>query len=365
MRFFGVIIILGLLSNHAFAVQVKGLYAAIEPVQTQAVKERRAAVRKAINRVVQKVTGRVEVLNNAALQSALSNVDSYIEQFQYLKADGDAEGFKLRVKFQKAAIDGTLQQYGFPIWGANRPAIMVWLAVESGSKRYLVGEATSKTAALLQKVANQSGVPIILPLLDLQDQRALDFNDVWGLFSERIVQASARYGAQQVLFARLLKEQGNSWKISWSFVGNKGRFEGESRQIRLSDALAASLNASAEQLANNYAPRGNSIESHVVLHVSGIKGLADFSRVSRYLAALDVVTKVSWQHVNATEASFVINMSGGVNGLKELIMLNRVLENVNDIQRILPVPVAENNLQAENAQFPLTAPQQTLYYRVR
>jgi hypothetical protein len=353
MRIFGFFIVLMLVPALSHGVQVDGLYKAIEPVATQSAAERKAAITRAISGVAHKVSGRRGVLNNAALQHT----------FQYIQPKTKKEPLQVEITFQKAAIDRALQQFDIPVWGANRPAIAVWLAVDNGNKRYLIGEGATKTAALLQAVAFQSGLPIVLPLLDLQDQQAVQFNDVWGLFSERIVQASQRYGAKQVLFGRLLKEQGGGWKLRWALVNADGKFEGETRQTFLSEAFRESLNSSSELLADIYAPRGNAHVSEVTLMVEGIANLGEFSRISQYLSSLDVVRKVSWQRVNAGKASFVLDMAGDAQGLKEQIALNNVLE---ETYRAGPViPIQRGGEQILNQQVMPYAPRQILSFRVR
>ena len=363
MRIIGFFVVLMLVSTLSYAVEVDGLYKAVVPVATQSANERKAAIKKAINSVAHKVSGRRDVSNNAALQQTLSNVDAFVEQFQYIKPKNKKRPVRLEITFQKAAIDRALQRFDIPVWGANRPAIAVWLAVDNGNKRYLIGEGTKKTAELLKKVAFQAGLPIVLPLLDLQDQQALQFNDVWGLFSERIVQASTRYGAQQVLFGRLLKEQGNGWKLRWVLVNTNGKFEGETRQNYLSEAFRESLNSSAELLADIYAPRGSAHVSEVTLMVDGITDLAEFSRVSQYLSSLDAVRKVSWQRVDANKASFVIGLAGDVLGLKEQIALNNVLEETYSVTPMVPFQRPET--QALGSQALPYIPQQVLSFRVR
>lgn len=365
MRIVVLMVMLMLMSSVAFAVQVDGLYKTVELVQTQAAKERKAAIRQAINRVAQKVTGRADVLDHSGLQAALTNVDAYVEQYQYSKIEKEgATGYLLDITFQKEAVDRVLQQFDMPIWGSNRPAIVVWLAVESNNKRYLVGEGTSKTAALIQKVAKQTGLPIILPLLDLQDQRALEFNDVWGLFSDRVVQASTRYGVKHVLVGRLLKEQGNGWTIRWSFIDDKSQFDGESHQSRLSDAFADSLGASADVLAGIYAPRTNAFASDVILEVMGVSNLEHFSKISQYLSSLNGVSQVNWAQVSPNKASFILKLTGDVEGLKEQIGLSAILEEASIQMPVLLPPQTGVGLQATGAQ-PLMNPHQILYYRAR
>ena len=166
-----------------------------------------------------------------------------------------------------------------------------------------------------------------------------------------------------MLFGRLLKEQGSVWKLRWVLVNTNGKFEGESRQTYLSEAFRESLSSSSEMLAEIYAPRGNMHVSELTLMVDGITNLAEFSRVSQYLSSLDVVSKVSWQRVDANKASFVIGLTGDVQGLKEQIALNNVLAETHPIAPIMPVQIQKP--QALGQQVMPYISQQVLSFRVR
>ena len=97
--------------------------------------------------------------------------------------------------------------------------------------------------------------------------------------------------------------------------------------------------------------------------VEGIAHLGEFSRISQYLSSLDVVRKVSWQRVNANKASFVIDLTGDAQGLKEQIALNNVLE---ETYRAEPViPIQRGGEQIQNEQVMPYVPRQTLSFRVK
>ena len=188
-----------LLSMPLYAVQVDGLYTAKVVVKDQSSSARKLAIKRALQQVVHKVSGRRDT-NKAALFESLANAGSYVEQFQYKKRDG-GQSFWLIVRFQKAGIDQTLQQFGVPVWGANRPSVLLWLAIDEGGRRSIAGaESDSGLAAILTQEVRNMGLHVTLPLLDLADQRDIGFNDVWGGFSEQIQQASRRYGHSQVMF---------------------------------------------------------------------------------------------------------------------------------------------------------------------
>src|SRR5258706_15949695 len=66
-----------------------------------------------------------------------------------------------------------------------------------------MGERLAAVRKELLAVADERGLPVTLPLLDVQDLRAVTFADVWGGFEDRVAAASARYRADALLIGRV------------------------------------------------------------------------------------------------------------------------------------------------------------------
>lgn len=371
MRFWFSILLLGLVTTTVVAIEVDDLYRASVPVSDQSENQRKSAMRVALAQVVQKVTGRQSVVSSAALQQSFANTGSFVEQFQYKKNVIDASlddaplnaGFAISILFHKESIDAVLKQHNIPVWGRNRPSVLTWLAVESGRQRYLVSTDNEGLAALLTQAGENAGLTFTLPLMDLQDQRTVSFNDVWGGFSDRIEAASKRYGVDQIVFARALKSPQGGWKLNWSLLNKQGLFSGQLQQQTLKHSLNAGAASVAEKLADIYAPYGLRSESAVTLNVDGIADLASFARVAEYLAGLESVKKLSWQHVELNKAVFVLAYEGELTVLQDLIRLNNVLaERPLENLPIVPLtPVATGQTATTQA---ASVYQEILYYRV-
>lgn len=318
-------LVLLMLVSPVSAVQVDGLYSASVSVDTQSQAVRRAAIGAALNKVLQKVSGRKSIVNDAELQAALSNKSAYVEQFKYTKKGDDVAGYLLTVSFQKSALDKLLQQFDVPVWGSNRPDVLIWLAVEQGKKRYLVNSESSPIAALLKQVAADTGLAITLPLLDIQDQRAVGFFDVWGGFSDNILQASKRYRAKHVMYGSLLKRTGGGWQLKWTLTQSPSRHADLERADTLGVVVQATFHQAAEVLANIYAPRGDSQKNRVIVEVEGVTTLEEFSEVTRYLSSLDRVKKVNWTQMSGSKLLLELHVVGNGAVLKNIIALNNVL----------------------------------------
>src|SRR5690606_25504380 len=141
-----------------------------------------------------------------------------------------------RVEFNAARVSQALAQRNRPVWGPERPLTLLWVAFDDGfGERVLLGandagvaagsplaELLQTTRAELAAAADERGLPIALPLLDLEDLQALTFTDVWGGFEEPIRAASARYGADSILIGRVrIGDFGP--EVQWLLLGAAGR----------------------------------------------------------------------------------------------------------------------------------------------
>ena len=356
MRFL-VSILLLLLSVPAYAVQLEGLYTAQVAVDDQSQSVRNQAIKKALHTVVRKVSGRRSTLNNSPLLEALSNVGSYVEQFQYKKRDQD-NGYWLIVRFQKAALDRTLQQFDVPVWGANRPDVLLWLAVDDGNDRYILNSSTGKELAdALKQESLDAGLAVTLPLLDLADQRAVSFNDIRAGFSEQIALASQRYSTNQVIFARLLKTNG-IWQLNWTWLSEGRQYDGVEKSSGVSTVFQPVFIEMTEKLADIYAPMGIvSLEKKLTIELIGVDDLLAFTRATGYLSSLDMVKKLNWEQLQGNKVVLNLVITGDESVLIQTIALNDVLSPGSSQRIVAPVSADINSLPAQ----PL---EKVLYYRV-
>jgi len=345
-----------ILTIPSMAVPLNGLYRASVLVEDQSQAVRNAAIAEALKKVVQKVSGRRSVLDNAALQAALSNVGSYVEQFQYKVLEEGPAPYQLIVSFQKTALDTVMQQFAVPVWGKNRPEMLVWLAIDEGDKRYILSEEPAKL--LLMQAAEEAGLAVTLPLLDLGDQRAIRFKDVWAGFPEQILAASQRYSVKQVMHGRLLKISKDHWRLSGSLLNTAEQYETVNLEGSLEIVLAGFFAQNAERLADIYAPRGLIEQTKVRLHINGLSDLAALVKVSNYLSSLDRVKALTWKTLADGQLELLLTISGEVSVLQEIIALNNVLL-PDSAQAVNPEPLVPN-LPLEMA--PRALP--SLYYRV-
>jgi len=321
----------------ATAAEVKGLYQAKEPVKTQTRDERLEVYPDALAQVLVKVTGNRSVPELPELADFMSNAVSLVQQFHYEELPpGNAalaeEGYnRLPVaSFDGHAITRALIAANVPLWGSTRPEVLLWLAIEDRETRYLLAaNASAELESYLNEQATRRGLPVLLPLLDLDDRRQLDFADVWGDFSHNVMQASARYGTDAVLIGRLIRTPEGRWQTRWSlrYAGSSASSEywqGEANDQK--EALAVGIDGAADRIAQRYAQRYNpdSADS-VAVRVTGVDDMRGYARAMKYLQSLDIVTGVDVLRVRDEEVLFRVAIRGDAGGLEQSIRLGNTL----------------------------------------
>ncbi|SUD60961.1 Uncharacterized protein conserved in bacteria (DUF2066) [Ectopseudomonas oleovorans] len=263
---------LSLLSLPALAAPVAGLYQVREPVADQQPESRDAAMQKALQTLVLRLTGDAKALQSAGLEGLRKDPQQIVSQYGY---EGDA----LLVEFDPASTDQQLRQAGLALWGANRPAILVWWLNEAPEGSQLVGESQS-ASALLREAAQHRGLPLRLPLADLSEQALGNADVLLANDPQALREASERYGADALLAVQAA-ESGGTWQATWRlWLGDEreqGKAEGAD-QAALADAV---LLAVAERLAPRFVVKPGAAQS-LTLVIEGAD-LGRFAALERLL----------------------------------------------------------------------------------
>ncbi len=293
------------------------------------ISSRDAALSLALAEVLVRVTGGTNSLQTSEARDLLKTPGRFVEQFRFRKipADSDqASRLALWVQFDGVALAREVRAAGLPYWGRERPDLLLWLAIDDNGQRYLVSETDEAGAAIAQDAGRRQGLPMTLPLMDLEDQGAVQFTDIWGGFTGAITAASKRYHPQVVLIGRLERSGvAGDWRTTWQLEdgGNSQSWKG--RASSLDKAVATGLRGTAERLAVRYAVvSGESGLRSLV--VEEIDSLEDYARVSDYLGSLSPVDKVSVLRAEDHEVEFNLELGADEGSLLQLITLGRLLQ---------------------------------------
>ncbi len=317
-----------------FAAEVPDLYEAEVPVFGQERAERDTAMASAFVEVLVRVSGRGALAAAPGLAEELARAPRYVEQYRYRKrtpeemaADPAGHEQVLWIRFNARAVDRLLRRYGLPAWGRTRPVTLVWLVVDDGGQRRLIAnDARHPVRRLLEQAARRRGIPVRFPLWDLQDRARLQVSDVWANFEEPLLAASDRYQAEAVAAVRIYRGVGGGWQGRWSLYAAGRRHDWAFTGAEAAEVVGPGVDEVAEVLAARFARAEPELgEGEVTVLVRGVRTLADYDRVWRYLSGLGGVDQVQPVVLRPDRVLFRLRSRGGRLALTQAVALGDVL----------------------------------------
>ncbi|BFM48811.1 DUF2066 domain-containing protein [Marinomonas sp. THO17] len=322
--------------SSAQAVNVKGLYSAEInlPVTQSEAQMLNKAFALAAEQVLIKVSGNKEAISGDLLLQAQQQASSWVAQHsvaslnELLPSDGGlVPGKQIRVTFYQESIDSFLSQNALPVWGNNRPSVLVWLASENNGIRRLSGSnAPSQILNDFALASSRVGVPIYAPLIDATDLQSITAADVWGFFEDSIADASKRYQTDAVAALRVSSYAGH---IGGSLLVMQKA--GETERFTLTgDTLEALLDQASAKLAYVFASRYASVRnagsaSVLTMQIGGVNNYASMAKVQAYLESIGVVREVTLVQVKEEQVEYRIAVDGDKQKLFNSISLSSLL----------------------------------------
>ncbi len=302
----------------------------VVPDQTPVV--RSTALRKALGEVLVRVTGQAAVNTTESARTMLASPEQLVQQYRYFTESGqDPPLLKLWVRFDGDAIREALQQQGVAYWGGDRPVTLVWLAVEDRDKGYIVAaDDAGEVRRLLDEAARARGVPLLLPLMDLEDQTRVRFADLWGGLFSPVDGASKRYNPPAILIGRVQHMASGGWAARWQIsLGGNTRSWSDSHP-QLDALLQQGIDDMADMQVALLSANSSAADNEVEIYVAGISTLADYARAGNYLAALSTVRDLQPGEVTPTRVQYRLRLNGSLQDLMRTVAIGSVLEPAGD-----------------------------------
>ena len=346
----------------ARAVQINKLYSASVPIASQQKQDRLLGFDQAFSIVLVKASGQFDKVTNPEFLADLLPAEPFVQTFSYrenptyqefiqsqsVQSDdnvldrSDGAGnveligatvsestisplpYLLDVSFAPSIVKEAMVDHSLAVWGNVRPSVLVWVAHEEKGERSIVG--TSDTGALVENLlllGEQRGVPLYLPVADLQDVSTIEIDDLWGLFPESVGQASERYHADAVVMMRVYQSEDGLWSGNWS-LKLKQTFEvGAEYDSTLPTLLEVLVSDLATKLSSHYAVSKTPGEKGGVLNleVDQVNTFADYIEVQQYLTGLPPVSAMKIEWVRSGLAGYQVTLVGSKNQFFEHVDL--------------------------------------------
>jgi len=358
MKLIAVFFSMLMLAPSVWAKAVSGLYDARVPVPDQQLQSRQQGAKQGFIEVLHKVSGFPVPAENEAIQRALDIADQYLYQYSYEAVEKDAwdetippGSSWLNMRFESKAIHRIIKQANLPLWGSNRPTVLLWAMVDENARRVIIDSEDSVPFNAIQGAAEKRGIPVVLPLYDLEDSIRLPQESLWGLFAEPIKQASDRYEADSIAAVRLYQNAEGLWVGQWRFYFKEREYQFDFETIGLAEQMLAGLSATGEVLANTYAIRpSDSRSDQLKISVNGISDLKRYASVVKYLDKLSITKDVSVTYVKGDEIEVNVALNGTLAQFNQVLKLDKKLNQVE--VEVINAPQSDlTNQQAQVLQF--------------
>ncbi|WP_120993411.1 DUF2066 domain-containing protein [Stutzerimonas urumqiensis] len=263
------------LAQPVAAEPLEDLYLVRQPIDSQQPADREAALQRALDTLIIRLTGDPQVVESSNLAAVRAEPKQLVRQFGY-------EGDVLVANFDATSVQRALRDAGIATWGENRPSLLVWWLAESAEGTSLIGDGQGG-ADMLRSAAQHRGLPVQIPLADLQEQLAVTRDAIERAEPSAFAESSERYDADALLTV-LAREEGEGWQARWHvWLGDQhgeGQATGTSQEA-LADAVMLAVQ-------RYLAPRFVGVEgelSSVTLKVEGAN-LARFAELDELLQPL-------------------------------------------------------------------------------
>ncbi|MGR9114931.1 MAG: DUF2066 domain-containing protein [Gammaproteobacteria bacterium] len=320
-----------LLCQNIFAAEVKNLFQIEVMAKSQTQADRNEAIKEAMTIVLQRVMAGDKVLDDPTVQMALAQAPYYVKQYQYALVenayDTDGSARQMRVLFDEASLLDLLKTGKLGIWSEIRPETLVWLVIEDqGQRRFFKPETMPGFDNAINQAAKRKGLPLIFPLLDLEEREHISVNDVLSAYPEQLLDVSSRYDVVSVLAGRVVNKQG-CWQGEWALYFDQGVEQWIHPCLTLKEALLGGMDGAYNTLSRYYSVKPDVLEvGTALLNVAGITSMTDISRVSEYLESLPMVKSVKWVSVKEGFNRYQISYEGDRRVFKNWIDAGQVLE---------------------------------------
>ncbi|WP_160106442.1 DUF2066 domain-containing protein [Pseudomonas izuensis] len=340
---------LSLVSLVSHAETVKGLYQVREPVSGQSPEERDQATQRALDTLILRLTGDPKAVQSPGLAAIRKDPQQIISQYGFDAGPPEV----LKVDFDPTSTEQALRRAGLAMWGASRPSILGWWLNDSTEGSSLVGDGQA-SAAPLRRAAQHRGLPLRLPLADLNEQIVATAPNLESADPAPLHNASERYNADALLAVHA-REEGGQWQAKWRlWLGDQkeaGSVQGAD-QAALADAVMLAVN---ERLAPRFVAKAGA-STQQLLEVQGMN-------LERYATLGRLLEPFGGRPQSVDGDRILYRVNGSTDQLRAQLSLAKLQEVAAAPAPVPVAPVAPAAGGSAPAAAPVAAPTPQLHFR--
>ena len=311
-RFF--FVFLSFLSFTSAAIEVDGLYSSTIYVTDQSSSARELAAKKCFVDILIKATGDSFVGRRPEVIKAKYDAHKLINSFRYNGPyeNGEKSSWQLVLNFDPKAINSFLQENKIPFWSSDRPEVIAWIAVEKGNDRKVISsDNKSEIKRTFDDAAFRRGIPLIFPMMDVDDLRKISISDIWAGFDDELKKASARYSVNHIFSARIYRQNNGKWIAKWHLRGLSIDSNWSDNNSNFSSLINAGIDTAADIMSKKYALSSEIDNSNrIKIAITGIDSMRKYISIQKYLGKMISVKSLFITYADNNTMVFSIDVDG-------------------------------------------------------
>ncbi len=296
-------------------------------VSTQTEKDRETAAQLALLRLLTKVTGIKSIPRIEEISAALRRPSAFYSGFSYKESEETLD-FTITYNFDKNLVLDLVKKANLPYWWSNRPKVLVWLALDDGSEKILSSSDSHVMHAFLQERAEERGISLELPIMDVPDRRLISYKELKAGIAYRIDEASHRYLGDVSLIG---KARASEFSIdqpyfdgSWEFWIENELFNVGFTGVTAREGARIGVDLVADTFAAKYALFSSSMRKYDWI-ISGINNLSKYADLKNYFESLEIIDEFFVSSLSRDQVRISISSRASEQKIKELLVKKKVI----------------------------------------
>jgi uncharacterized protein len=307
------------------------IYSGSAEVASQSDADRESGLRAALRSVLIKASGDARIAQEPALAGVLGRASSLVRHHNFREsvqtaADGSSQlRLRIEAEFDPQGVEAALRDLGRPLWGRERPTVLVWLVIDSNGSKQIANAFQQSALGALLSTAAQRGLPLQLPRMDGADLNRVNPVTLWDAPPATVIAASERYNANVILVARLQK-LASSWTARYTLIEGREFSTWEASDALAAGVLSQAINGSVDRIARRHATDHSGPPLGAVqVWIEDVRSAADFAAALGYLARFAAVSEVSTEAAEGGRVLISMQVGVGAQRLRQLLAMDRVL----------------------------------------
>lgn len=302
-------------------------------VQDQSAASLKQTAAEALERVFVRVSGRGQLRGNEAIEQALKAPEGFLTQYNYQKSGAETEQLMLAMRFSPRQVNAVLQAAYLPVWSANRPVVLVWLAADGGDgdRQFVSPDAIGTLHQSLVAEARRRGIALRFPLLDLVDAENLSVEQLWQFAADNVQFASSRYAAQYILMGRASQLSTGQWFANWQIMQAGETVQRDSQGMSATELVAPLIDYLADTQASRFSLLVDGGGDNTLIQIAGVDDFSNYAQLITYLEGLAVIEHANTVWLSRDELVLELVLKGDMEQVQRFFKLDGKLSQMDSL----------------------------------